>query len=203
MTLDEKLDLHPRVAYDLSRRGLLWVNEYEYYRYDIEKGGSIDFVACDPLTGQFYVIECKVAVETVPSLESQINRYYEAFCTSGTIKEVYAFFASDGQISKLKNKGIDVHLVDLSTPQSPLTTSWEIWEDMETVYAVHHGLFMLERQSFDQKNPHLINAKDWHIHAYYASRAQYYVSQQEKGDLSMYLVSPIVLPESAFYGDAE
>lgn len=203
MTLYEKEDLHPRVAYDLSRRGLLWVNEYEYYRYDIKQGGSMDFVVCNPITGQFYIIECKVSVDTVPALVSQVNRYYEAFCTSGTIKEVYTFSASNDQVSKLKDKDIEVRFVDLGTPRSSLVTSWSIWEDIETVYAVHHGLFMLERQTFDEENPHLANAKDWHVHAYCASRAQYYVSQQEKGDLSMYLVPAVALPDDIFYGDAE
>lgn len=203
MTLIETLDLHPRVAHHLNMRGLLWINEWRYPSVEDAPGGSIDFVAVDPRNGQFSIIECKIAIESVSAIERQLDRYFEAFCVSEAKKEVYAFFATPQQIQKLQAKGIDVHLVTMEILPISLETTWRVYEDIETIFWYWHGPFMLPYITAYDPNPFLTETKEWQMSYYYAGRADFYRKQLEQGDVTPYLEHIKPVSDAAFYGDAE
>lgn len=187
--VSEALDLHPRVAYDLTRRGLLWTNEYRYPPSDdgSERGGSIDFLAVDPKDGTTHIVECKTSVQSLDNLESQINRYCKAAAPEKLRKEVYAFHVSLDQVAWLKDRDIHTHTVSWGAPKFSVGTSWQVWQDIQTVFHFWNYGWMLPRVQFHCAYPWGLFEDDISRHHRIHSQVKEYRECLASGDFWPYL----------------
>lgn len=174
MTIYEAYDLHPRAAYHLKQRGLLFVNEYKYAPYRLEPGGSIDFVAVDPKDGQFFIIECKLKVRDVEALEDQLYKYYHAFYVLDAIKEVYTFEVTDDQKTWLESRKIGVHVLSMDTPTASVSTSVDDWEYFQVIFDYWNiaGLLPLQKPIPDRMISMM--RRPWEYSNYRGGLAKYY-----------------------------
>ncbi len=201
--IDEKLDIHPRVGTLLTQRNLLWIHEYRYPSFENQAGGSMDFLACDPKTGDFSIVECKIDCDSLSAIERQINRYFDAFMLPEARKEVYALQCTDKQRAWLSEREITVYICTMDVLPSPLATMWQTSEDIETVFNHWHGLYMLPRIKSEGINPFLEGAERYHRSEYIGGLARHYSGQLEKGDVSNYVGQTQPHANDYFYGDAE
>lgn len=153
--------LHPRTAYDLTQRGLLYLHEYHVYN------GNIDFLTIDPLSGRMGVVECKMQLDWLSGGMDQVERYHRAFGIQSADKVLYSYHpVSNEFLLEAQNKGFQVFVTGEDALYAPVARRHETIDNFWDAFEDHYGMTLDNLRNrispnFDKPSPlkHLVPSR--------------------------------------------
>lgn len=112
-TLTEAWDLHPRVAYWLTQKGLVYIHEFR------TSTGVADFIAIDPPSGHISVVECKLDISSIRGYYAggQVSSYHWSLGVPSASKWLVSFTEPlDSGKENFKENGIEHFKIEMDAP---------------------------------------------------------------------------------------